>query len=70
MMRALAVIAAAIAVFAMPITPAEARSCKQLRALCWTMRANDNDCAKPYLQCRKTGTFVTPLGRRFKATTR
>ncbi len=70
MMRVLAVVVAGLAVLAMLVTTAEARTCKQLRALCWTMRANDSDCAKPYLQCLKTGTFVTPLGRRFKATTR
>ncbi len=70
MMRVLAVVLAGVAALTMPITSAEARTCKQLRALCWTMRANDSDCTKPYLQCLTTGTFVTPLGRRFKATTR
>lgn len=49
---------------------AEARSCTDLRALCWTMRDDKSDCAKPYLRCLKTGVFVTPLGRRFKATSR
>lgn len=49
---------------------AEARSCKDLRALCWTMRDDKSDCARPYIRCLKTGVFVTPLGRRFKATSR
>jgi hypothetical protein len=29
---------------------------------------NKNDCAKPYQRCLSTGTFITPLGRVFKAT--
>jgi hypothetical protein len=48
--------------------PAVARSCKELRSLCWTMRDDKNDCAKPYQRCLVTGVFITPLGRVFKAT--
>ncbi len=51
-------------------TPAEARSCSQLQALCWTMRTDKTDCTGPYRRCLKTGVFVTPLGRRFVATSR
>ena len=51
-------------------TPAEARSCSQLQALCWTMRTDKSDCTGPYRRCLRTGVFVTPLGRRFVATTR
>ena len=47
---------------------AEAKSCVELRALCWTMRDDKSDCTGPYQRCLKTGTFVTPLGRVFKAT--
>ena len=47
---------------------ASARSCEQLRALCTTMRDDKSDCTKPYQRCLKTGVFVTPLGRVFKAT--
>ena len=49
-------------------SPASARSCKQLRALCYTMRDDKSDCTGPYHRCKKTGVFVTPLGRVFKAT--
>lgn len=49
---------------------AQARSCADLRALCWTMRSDKSDCTKPYQRCLKTGTFITPLGRVFKATSR
>lgn len=49
---------------------AEARSCADLRALCWTMRSDKSDCTGPYNRCRKTGVFITPLGRVFKATSR
>lgn len=49
-------------------TSAEARSCKELRALCWTMRAAKSDCTRPYQRCLQTGVFITPLGRVFKAT--
>lgn len=48
--------------------PAAARTCAQLRALCHTMRDDKNDCTKPYQRCLETGTFITPLGRVFKAT--
>jgi hypothetical protein len=47
---------------------ASAKSCSELRALCWTMRSDKSDCTKPYQRCLATGTFVTPLGRVFKAT--
>ena len=47
---------------------AEAKSCEELRALCWTMRDDKSDCAGPYRRCLQTGVFVTPLGRVFKAT--
>ena len=47
---------------------AEARSCEQLRSLCYTMRDDKSDCTKPYQRCLKTGVFITPLGRVFKAT--
>ena len=64
---------AAIAFSALPAaaltsTEASAKSCAELRALCWTMRDDKSDCAKPYKRCLATGTFVTPLGRVFKAT--
>ena len=49
-------------------TPAAAKSCSELRALCHTMRDDKNDCTKPYQRCLQTGTFITPLGRVFKAT--
>ena len=49
-------------------TPASARTCKQLRALCYTMRDDKSDCTRPYQRCLATGTFITPLGRVFKAT--
>ena len=48
--------------------PATAKSCSELRSLCYTMRDDKNDCAKPYQRCLVTGTFITPLGRVFKAT--
>ena len=48
--------------------PAAARSCQELRALCWTMRDDKSDCTRPYQRCLTTGTFITPLGRVFKAT--
>lgn len=51
-------------------TPAEAKSCSELRGLCWTMRSDKSDCTIPYQRCLKTGTFITPLGRVFKATIR
>jgi len=49
-------------------TPAAAKTCKELRALCWTMRDDKSDCTRPYQRCLQTGTFITPLGRVFKAT--
>ena len=49
---------------------AEARSCSELRSLCWTMRTDKSDCARPYQRCLQTGVFITPLGRRFVATSR
>lgn len=49
-------------------TPASARTCEQLRTLCYGMRDDKSDCTKPYQRCLKTGVFVTPLGRVFKAT--
>jgi hypothetical protein len=61
---------AGILVAAVLAAPAEARTCKQIRALCFEMRANDNDCTMPYRRCLKTGVFITPLGRRFVATPR
>ena len=51
-------------------TIAEAKSCTQLRSLCWTMRDDKSDCAAPYRRCLKSGLFITPLGRVFKATSR
>jgi hypothetical protein len=47
---------------------AQAKSCSELRSLCWTMRDDKSDCTKPYQRCLNTGVFVTPLGRVFKAT--
>jgi cytochrome c1 len=47
---------------------AQARTCEQLRTLCHGMRDDKRDCIKPYQGCLKTGVFVTPLGRVFKAT--
>ncbi len=50
------------------IGPASARSCSELRSLCWTMRSDKSDCTGPYQRCLKTGVFITPWGRVFKAT--
>jgi hypothetical protein len=47
---------------------ASAKTCYELRALCHTMRDDKSDCTKPYQRCLTTGTFITPLGRVFKAT--
>ena len=58
------------ATFALSVGPAEAKSCSELRSLCWTMRTDKSDCAGPYQRCLKSGVFVTPLGRRFVATSR
>jgi hypothetical protein len=55
---------------ALSATAAQARSCADLRALCWTMRTDKNDCTQPYRRCLQTGTFITPLGRVFRATSR
>ncbi len=53
---------------ALSVVPAAAKSCSELRSLCWTMRDDKTDCTKPYQRCLVTGTFITPLGRVFKAT--
>ena len=66
---ALLTAAAIAALIAVPAT-ASARTCYQLQQLCWTMRSDKSDCTKPYQRCLKTGTFVTPLGRVFQATTK
>lgn len=63
-----AAFAATLPLLAVSSTGAAAKSCSELRSLCWTMRDNKNDCAKPYQRCLSTGTFITPLGRVFKAT--
>jgi hypothetical protein len=62
--------AAAFAVLTISTVNAHARSCADLRALCWTMRSDKSDCTRPYQRCLKTGTFITPLGRVFKADSR
>ena len=56
------------ALVAVSVSPVAAKSCEQLRALCWTMRDDKSDCAGPYRRCLRTGVFITPLGRVFKAT--
>lgn len=48
--------------------PASAKTCSELRALCYTMRDDKSDCTRPYQRCLSTGSFITPLGRVFKAT--
>ena len=58
----------AIAALAGSTLVAKAKSCAELRALCWTMRDDKSDCTRPYQRCLQTGVFVTPLGRVFKAT--
>jgi hypothetical protein len=60
--------AGAVSLLALTSTAASAKSCVELRSLCYTMRDNKNDCTKPYQRCLSTGTFITPLGRVFKAT--
>ena len=60
--------AASIAALVTLSTTASARTCHQLQQLCWTMRSDKSDCTKPYQRCLSTGTFITPLGRVFKAT--
>jgi uncharacterized membrane protein len=62
------IVAAALPLLAVSSTAASAKSCSELRSLCWTMRDNKNDCTKPFQRCLSTGTFITPLGRVFKAT--
>ena len=52
------------------VETAHARSCADLRALCWTMRSDRSDCTGPYQRCLRTGVFITPLGRVFRAMTR
>lgn len=64
------VLLAVMALAAVMPTAAEARSCADLRALCWTMRTDKSDCTRPYQRCLQTGVFITPLGRRFVATSR
>jgi uncharacterized membrane protein len=61
-------LALALPLLAASSTGASAKSCSELRSLCWTMRDNKNDCAKPYQRCLSSGTFITPLGRVFRAT--
>jgi hypothetical protein len=70
MMRILSLITLAMLAVLATAQTASARSCADLRALCWTMRSDKSDCSGPYERCLKTGVFVTPLGRVFKATTR
>ncbi len=60
---------APVAAIALPST-ASAKSCTELRSLCWTMRSDKSDCTLPYQRCLKTGPFITPLGRVFKATSK
>ena len=67
-MKLLLIPAIAGAVLVLSNGQAEAKSCQELRALCWTMRDDKSDCTGPYQRCLKTGTFITPLGRVFKAT--
>lgn len=52
------------------LSAVHARACADLRSLCYTNRADKSDCAMPYQQRQKTGVFITPLGRKFKATFR
>ena len=67
-MKFMLITAIAGATLALSNGQAAAKSCAELRALCWTMRDDKSDCTGPYQRCVKTGTFVTPLGRVFKAT--
>ena len=69
MMKTFRILAIAVATVS-AATAAHARSCEQLRSLCYTMRDDKSDCTKPYERCLKTGVFITPLGRVFKATPR
>lgn len=68
--KAMVATALAIATLPLGVVIAEAKSCTELRALCWTMRDDKSDCAGPYRRCLKTGKFITPLGRVFTATSR
>jgi hypothetical protein len=70
MLKPLMLAVAAGTVLILSTAGAHARSCSDLRALCWTMRDDKSDCTRPYQRCLKTGTFITPLGRVFKATSR
>jgi hypothetical protein len=63
-----AVVAGSLPLLAVSSTGASAKSCSELRSLCWTMRSDKSDCTRPYQRCLSTGTFITPLGRVFKAT--
>ena len=64
----LAAAALVVALTVLTTLPAAAKSCKELRSLCWTMRDDKSDCTRPYQRCLTTGTFITPLGRVFKTT--
>ena len=68
MLRPIVLATLAMGLMALSAFAAEAKSCEQLRALCWTMRDDKSDCTGPYQRCLRTGVFVTPLGRVFKAT--
>ena len=68
MPRSSIVVATSVLLLAASSMSATAKSCEDLRALCWTMRSDKSDCTRPYQRCLQTGTFVTPLGRVFKAT--
>ena len=68
MVRPLVLSSLAAAIVALSTLAAEAKTCVELRALCWTMRDDKSDCTNPYQRCLKTGAFITPLGRVFKAT--
>ena len=70
MIRPLVTTAIALPLFAACIGTAYAKSCEELRSLCWTMRSDKSDCTRPHQKCLKTGVFVTPLGRVLKATSR
>jgi hypothetical protein len=68
MPKTLILAAIAGAAFVGSTLEASAKSCAELRQLCYTMRSDKNDCTRPYQRCLSTGTFITPLGRVFKAT--
>ena len=70
MFKATILAGTAAGVLALSSSGAWARNCADLRSLCWTMRSDKNDCTRPYQRCLKTGTFITPLGRVFKADSR